>query len=163
VVTRRFCHTASARDLYGLGSDFPGNPVPPSPSNIAKAAHLEQAIKADICSAIPDFRPDIRFLPYIQLHEFEGLLFSDPTAFAAAINQPQLAKSFHQTRDDFPTPEDINDNPMTAPSKRVLQVYPGYSKVLHGKAAVQAVGIETMRRECPHFRNWLERLAALGR
>ena len=65
-------------------------------------------------------------------------------------------------RDRFATPEDINDSAMTAPSKRVLQAYPDYSKVLHGTLAAQAVGIETMRRECPHFRDWLERLEALG-
>lgn len=64
-------------DFYGLGEGFPGMPVPPNLSNIAKVTQLEQAIKAEICELVPDMRPDIRFLPYIQLHEYEGLLFSD--------------------------------------------------------------------------------------
>lgn len=65
-------------------------------------------------------------------------------------------------RDKFPTPEDINDDPVTAPSKRVLAAYPQYRKVLHGTMAAQAVGLENMRRACPHFRDWLERLEATG-
>jgi hypothetical protein len=59
-------------------------------------------------------------LPYIQLHEYEGLLFSEPSVFATAINQRYLAKTFQRVRDDFPIPEDIDDGPTTAPSKRVL-------------------------------------------
>jgi hypothetical protein len=73
-------------DFYGLGEGFPGTPVPAHLASIAKVRHIEQAIKADICAMIPGFRPDVRLLPYIQLHEYEGLLFSHPAAFAKAIN-----------------------------------------------------------------------------
>ncbi len=149
-------------DFYGLGQGFPGTPVPANLSSIAKVTHLEQAIKADICDLIPDLRPDLRFLPYIQLHEYEGLLFSDPPAFATALDQPNLKAAFQRVRDGFPTPEDINDDPNTAPSKRVLQSYRSYRKVLHGTTAARSIGIEAMRRECPHFRDWLKRLQALG-
>ena len=149
-------------DFYGLGKGFPGMPLPPNLPNIEKVRRIEAAFKEDICRRIPDFRPDIRFLPYLQLHEYEGLLFSDPPAFASAIRQPQLAQPFQAIRDRFPTPEDINDDATTAPSKRVLQAYPAYSKVIDGTLAARAVGIETMRRECPHFREWLERLGYCG-
>ena len=149
-------------DFYGLGAGFPGTPVPPNLSNMGKALHIEQAIKANICALVPEFRPDLRFLPYIQLHEYEGLLFSDPPRFAAGINRPRLSQIFQAVRDRFPTPEDINDDPLTAPSKRVLDAYPQYRKVLHGTIAARAVGIENMRRACPHFRDWLECLAAMG-
>jgi hypothetical protein len=91
------------------------------------------------------------------------LLFSDPPAFAKAINRPHLAGAFQAVRDRFETPEDINDDPSTAPSKRVIQDCPSYRKVRDGAISAQAVGIETMRRECPHFRDWLGRLAALAR
>jgi hypothetical protein len=96
------------------------------------------------------------------LHEFEGLLFSDPAAFARGINQLNLAGQLQSIRQGFPTPEDIDDSPITAPSKRVLQLCPSYRKVLNGTQAAAAVGINTMRRECPHFRNWLDRLEQLG-
>jgi len=84
------------------------------------------------------------------------------TVFATAINQPHLAGAFQRVRDDFPTPEDLDDDPATAPSKRVLQACRSYRKVLHGTIAARGIGIEAMRRECPHFRDWLERLEALA-
>jgi Domain of unknown function (DUF4276) len=158
----RTAYCSTMLDLYGLGAGFPGTPVPPGLTGIAKAAHIEQAIKAHICELVPDLRPDVRLLPYIQVHEYEGLLFSDPPVFAAAINRPHLARTFQAIRDDFATPEDINDDPTTAPSKRVLAAHRAYRKVLDGTRAAGAIGIEAMRRECTHFRDWLERLEALA-
>jgi hypothetical protein len=122
---------------------------------------VEHAVKEDICSCIPDFRPDLRFIPYLSLHEYEGLLFSDPDAFARSIGRPELASEFHKVREDFPTPEDINNDPQASPSKRVVEVYPGYKKVIEGTLAARAVGIQRMRQECAHFRDWLARLEAL--
>lgn len=148
-------------DLYGLGDDFPGLPLPQNLSNLEKVAHLEEAVRRDVVGTVPNLRADIRFIPYLQLHEFEGLLFSDPVEFARGINQTNLAGSLHAIRAAYATPEDINDNTNTAPSKRVLRVYPQYRKVLNGTQAAAAVGIEAMRRECPHFRSWLERLEQL--
>jgi hypothetical protein len=151
---RAYCTTMV--DLYGLGAGFPGAPPPTHLSNIEKVRHIEAAFKQDICDRIPDFRPDRRFIPYLQLHEYEGLLFSDPTAFATGINQYHLARHFQQIRDDFDTPEEINNDPNNAPSKRVLAIYPGYRKVIEGTQAAKSVGIASMRTACHHFREWLE-------
>jgi len=148
-------------DFYGLGHGFPGTPLPQHLGNIRKVEQIERAIKDDICARIPDFRPDVRLIPYLSLHEYEGLLFSDPDALAQALKQPKLASRLYQVRNDFPTPEDINDGPETAPSKRVIAVYSGYRKVIEGTLAVRAVGVERMHRECEHFRNWVERLKSL--
>jgi hypothetical protein len=117
-----FCSTML--DLYGLGEGFPGTPLPPNVPSRDKASRIEEAVKADIVAGFPEWRPDVRFLPYLQLHEFEGLLFSDPTAFASGIGQPHLTAQFEKIRNAFPSPEDINDGPNTAPSKRVLAIYP---------------------------------------
>jgi len=149
-------------DYYGLGAGFPGTPVPSHLDNIRKVEQIERAVKDDICARIPEFRPDVRLIPYLSLHEYEGLLFSDPDAFAQSIGRPQLAGRFHQVRGDFPTPEDINDDPQTAPSKRVARIYPAYKKVIEGTLAARAVGVQRMRQECPHFRDWLEKLEALA-
>jgi hypothetical protein len=149
-------------DFNGLGRGFPGTPLPPNLSNADKVIHLERAMKEDIIAEIPDLRADVRFLPYLQLHEYEGLLFSDPKAFANGISQPHLAVQLQAIRQSFPTPEDIDDNPDTAPSKCVLGLCPSYNKVLDGTRAASAVGIEAMRRECPHFRDWVEILERLG-
>ncbi len=157
--THAYCTTLL--DYYGLGPGFPGTPVPGDLPNSAKAVQIERGMEADICGCIPEFRPDLRFLPYIQMHEYEGLLFSSPPMLAAAINQERLAGHFQQVRDDFPTPEHINDDPVTAPSRRILSAYPQYRKVLHGTVAAQSIGITAMRQECPHFCEWLDRLAGL--
>jgi hypothetical protein len=135
--------------------------LPQHLGNIQKVEHIERAIKDDICSKVPDLRPDVRLIPHLSLHEYEGLLFSDPDAFARALHTPSLATQFHRIRNNFPTLEDINDYPETAPSKRVITIYSGYQKVIEGTQAARAVGVQTMRQECPHFRRWIERLAAL--
>lgn len=149
-------------DFYALGGDFPGMPLPANLSSIRKALHVEQAVKMDIAAELPDLRTGIRFLPYLQLHEYEGLLFSDPESFAAGIRQPNLTHPFQAIRRGFATPEDIDDSPDAAPSKQVLRAYAGYRKVVDGTLGAKAVGLEAMRRECPHFRAWLEQLQALG-
>ena len=127
-------------DFYGLGQGFPGTPLPAHLANIQKVEHIERAIKDDICGRIPGFRPHVRLIPYLSLHEYEGLLFSDPDALAQALGQPDLARRLHRVRNVFPTPEDIDEDPASAPSKRVIAIYSAYRKVIEGTLAARAVG-----------------------
>ncbi|MGH9729131.1 MAG: DUF4276 family protein [Candidatus Acidiferrales bacterium] len=149
-------------DFYGMGQDFPGLPLSPNLPNIEKVTRIENAVRRDIIAEVPDRRPETRFLPYLQLHEYEGLLFSDPVAFASVIGQEHVARQLQAIRNDFDTPEDINDGVNSAPSKRVLATCPAYRKVLDGTLAAETVGIDKMRQECPHFRGWIETIEALG-
>lgn len=158
----RTAYCSTLLDFYGLGEGFPGTPLPPALANIEKVIRIEQAAKEDIVEHAPDLRAEFRFLPYLQLHEYEGLLFSDPAAFAKGIDQPNLAEPFQLIRNQFKTPEDIDDDPDTAPSKRVLELHPSYSKIVDGTLGAKAVGIEIMRQQCPHFHGWVERLESLG-
>ena len=102
-----------------------------------------------------------RFIPYIAMHEFEGLLFSDPIAMARGMALEGMGPQFQRIRDAFPTPEHINDSPMTAPSKRIIKLVPGYQKVLYGNLAAIEVTLQRMREECPVFRGWLQKIEAL--
>ncbi|MDP2158323.1 MAG: DUF4276 family protein, partial [Nitrospirota bacterium] len=102
-----------------------------------------------------------RFVPYVMMHEFEGLLFSDCEGFSRGIGRPQLVDEFQAIRDQFSSPEEINDSPITAPSKRVKELVQGYEKPLMGTLAILEIGLNTIRAECPHFREWLARLEAL--
>jgi hypothetical protein len=145
-------------DLYALGDGFPGVPPPPHLTGLQKASVRELAIYQDIVASDPETRPDLRFYPYLQVHEYEGLLFSDPDAFARGLGQQVLSGRLRAIRDAFATPEDINDNPQSAPSKRVLAVYGSYRKVIEGTVAAQEVGVATMRQQCPHFHQWVSRL-----
>ncbi|WP_280940040.1 DUF4276 family protein [Agrobacterium bohemicum] len=102
-----------------------------------------------------------RFIPFVAMHEFEGLLFSDPTTMAHSMGVPALASDFTTIRAAFETPEHINDSYQTAPSKRLLAALPGYQKVLHGNVAMIDIGLATVRSECPIFDNWLNALEQL--
>jgi Domain of unknown function (DUF4276) len=63
-------------DLYGLGGGFPGVPPPPNQTGHQKARIREQAIYQDIVASAPGTRADVRFYSYLQVHEYEGLLFA---------------------------------------------------------------------------------------
>ena len=156
---RSYCTTMI--DFYGLGEGFPGTPAPKHLDNVEKVEHIERAVKDDICRQIPEFRPDVRLIPYLSLHEYEALLFSDPDAFAQSIGQPHLANRFQRVLNDFPTPEDINSGLETHPSKRVIDIYAAYKKVIEGTLAARAVGVSRMREKCVHFRAWVQQLEAL--
>ena len=101
-----------------------------------------------------------RFIPFVVLHEFEGLLFSDCRGFSHGIERPDLEGQFQAIRDGFSTPEEINDSPSTAPSKRIEQIYPKYQKTIAGPPSAAQIGLDAIRRECPHFNDWIQRLEA---
>lgn len=145
-------------DFYGLPSDLPGTEIAQKQRNSFNAADiLEEAFRDDI--------QDRRFLAYIQMHEFEALLFSRPEAFKtyypdrilAAL--PQLNAALAQFADN---PEAIDDSPLTAPSKRLEACFPGYAKVAAGSIVAQEIGLERMRSACPRFDSWVTKLEALA-
>ena len=104
-----------------------------------------------------------RVFAYVQMHEFEALLFSDVRALVRAVAAaPDAERKLAEARAQFASPEEINDRSDTAPSKRITGAMPGYDKVLGGSLAAEAVGLDAMRRECPRFGDWLTRLEALG-
>ena len=139
-------------DLYALPGDFPGR-ADAGGAPLEKAHHIEQAFTQDIGHP--------RFAGHLSLHEFEGMLFSEPPQIARALNDPGTTGDLQRIRDGFATPEDINDDQRTAPSKRITAVFPAYSKVLFGALIAERIGLQTIRRECPHFSNWLARLEQL--
>ena len=100
-------------------------------------------------------------LPYVQLHEFEGLLFSNVEAFGRIFPNAPVA-GLKLIRSGFRTPEDINDHPDTAPSKRIETLIPRYRKTLHGPLLALEIGLDRIRSECPRFDVWLGRLEDLG-
>ena len=129
-------------------------------SSCERASIIEKALSDDISSALPNLDPR-RFVPYVVMHEFEGLLFSDPDRFAQSIGQPELSGKFRAIRDEFPTPEDIDDSPETHPSQQICALFPRYQKRLMGVDAAREIGLDVIRNECPVFGRWLEKLECL--
>ena len=105
---------------------------------------------------------DDRMFAYVQRHEFEGLLFSDVKAFAKANVTEKVISSLADIRSGYGSPEDINDSLLTAPSKRITKLIPGYSKVEHGPLVAESIGLDSIREQCPRFACWLRRLESLG-
>jgi len=125
-----------------------------------KARTVGDALLANIRNELGSDFDSKRFVPYVMMHEFEGLLFSHCDRFAQGIGRPDLTPDFQKIRDKFRTPEEINDSLVTAPSKRVEDLVQGYEKPLYGNLAMLEIGLDAIRAECPHFRQWLERLEA---
>jgi Domain of unknown function (DUF4276) len=151
-------------DYYGLPKDgpkaWPGRLAAAGLPYASKAAAVQDALLADISAedGCCDASGECRFIPYVVMHEFEALLFSDCVRFATSIGRLDLAPQFQAIRDLFPSPEDINDSPITAPSKRVEALVAGYEKPLFGNLAALDIGLDAIRAECPLFNNWLQRL-----
>jgi len=96
------------------------------------------------------------------MHEFEALLFSDVEQFREVLDgwSTDVRQTLLDIRKRFETPEDINNNRETAPSKRILKTLaPGtYSKTVHGPLIAEAIGLATIRQQCPRFDTWMNRL-----
>jgi hypothetical protein len=144
-------------DLFRLPNDFPGyDEAAAKPTGLARVEHLEMALAEDI--------NDERFVPYIQLHEFEALLLAEPEWFGAYfLDDPGAAQKLVVELGAAP-PEDINDGPSTAPSKRIIAHFPGYEaeKAAASMEIAEAIGLPHMRERCPHFAQWLAKLESLG-
>lgn len=139
-------------DLYALPTDFPGKAdatYPTIGTGVQKANYLEARLKQDI--------NEPNFLPNLLVHEFEALLFSAPHKFAEWTDNADVVKTLTAAVQGQ-APEDINDSPMTAPSKRVLAVMPEYQKTFHGPLIACEIGLDAMRQACPHFHAWLVKL-----
>ena len=132
-----------------------------------KALSVERGLAADIASELPEPRDHRRFIAFIVMHEFEALLFSDPVAMARGFNHAEAAPDFAAIAGQFPTPEEINDSPLTAPSKRIIKVfddrgYDRYEKPLLGNLAALEITLPVIRDKCPLFGAWLSKLEKLG-
>lgn len=142
-------------DYYGLPDDFPGKQSLQGGNSHERANELEAALEHH-------FNAGSRFVAYFMIHEFEALLFSAPSVLAQVMNVPSSHSALQDIRDGFATPEDINDDPPTTPSARVLNLFPAYRKLVHGPMTTGRIGLDTMRRECHHFSQWLGKLEQLG-
>ena len=148
----------SMLDLYAIPADFPGksqviiNRNNPRPCVEA----LEKAFEDDI--------GDRRFIAHLQLYEYETLLFADVDAFRWAFDECE--QQIEQLRDvvgAFPSIEHINDGPQTAPSKRIIKVFPAYEgrKTTAGPDIAEYTGMERLCECCPHFAQWITNIRDL--
>lgn len=104
-----------------------------------------------------------RVIPYVQMHEFEALLFADVARFSILIDvTTPIIEQLQAIRSLFESPEEIDDSPQTAPSKRLAALIPRYRKVTDGPDLAQEIGLEAIREACPRFDGWVRRLEGLN-
>lgn len=158
------CISTTMVDYYALPANgpkaWPGRANATNLPHAQKAQAVEQLLAQEISTALRVPTAKSRFIPYVVMHEFEALLFSDCDAFASAISREDIKVALHAIRNQFGSPEEINDSPQTAPSKRLEALIPGYEKPLLGTLAALEIGIDQMKGECPRFAGWLDRLEA---
>ena len=150
-------------DVYALPGDFPHLQDSMRYGDIyQRADFLETCFRDSIFADAPNAQR--RFVPYLQMHEFEGLLFTDLTEVEAL--EPDwsgCAPKCDAEATHFATPEHVNDSVLTAPSKRLAKHFklPRYRKPLHGVLAAQAIGLTRIRSQCKRFDAWLRKLVEL--
>ncbi|HOH30437.1 MAG TPA: DUF4276 family protein [Candidatus Hydrogenedentes bacterium] len=142
-------------DLYAYPNDAPGYDNAQRLQPYDKVRRLEQNL-ADAVN-------DTRFIPYIQLHEFETILFADMSKWGPYfLGQGDALNDLRHSVISFNNVELINDDERTAPSKRILQHLPEYDKVLTGNVLALEIGLQTIRDQCRHFNEWITQLEKLG-
>jgi len=142
-------------DLYAYPKDAPGYRDWLSSEPYRRVAGLERALESDIASQ--------RFVPYIQLHEFETLLYADMSRWSTLLlDSSREIQQLADSVSGFSNVELIDDGETTAPSKRILGAIPRYDKVASGALLALEIGLPTIREKCAHFNEWLSRLERLA-
>ncbi|MDE5562474.1 MAG: DUF4276 family protein [Clostridiales bacterium] len=146
---RRLCYqhqqeyVTSFIDYYGL-HNLP--PITATNNKYSLIASIEQQFMTDVSNN--------NFIPYISLHEFESLLFSDPNAFSyLSTTAVSMLKKILEDFDN--NPEMINNSVTTAPSKRIQNLIANYGKVTDGNMIANSITLNVIRQKCIHFNNWL--------
>ena len=121
------------------------------PNHFRQVEMMEAGISADIA--------DRRFVPYIQMHEFEALLFSSDAGVKKYWPSEKCQK-VDEIIAAFDNPECINTSPEGAPSKRLLGISPDYQKILDGNIFALEIGIDKILAQCPRFAAWVQELIA---
>ncbi|MCP4265361.1 MAG: DUF4276 family protein [Candidatus Brocadiaceae bacterium] len=147
-------------DYYGIKGDWPGlvEAKRQSKPNM-KAEKINTATKVKVDSLFKTFGSDRRFIPYVSMHEFEALLFSESQKAAELLHVPK--HKIDEIISECGEPENIDDSPMSAPSKRLENLSDRFKKTSTGIAIAKAIGLAKMREHCPLFNTWLTNVANL--
>lgn len=163
---RNNTYVSTMFDYFRIDTEWPGKDEisqkiqnGDSLTAIQKAEILETATINEIVKVFADYKAKSRFIPYIEMHEFESLLFSDADILAKeiGINVSYIKKILA----GYNNPEEINDDPAKSPANQLKALNKGYRKIANGKTISEAIGIPTIRDQCTHFNNWLTKLEHL--
>ena len=135
-------------DFFRLPTDFPGYTT-----DSLKIEQIEEAVRENISSIVDR----ANFLPYIQRHEIEALMYTNMDGFNYVVDKEESLNKLKEIINQYANPEDINSGSETAPSKRLMKIFP-YQKTTDGEIILEALPIDDIRSKCPRFNEWLENL-----
>lgn len=123
-----------------------------------KVQRLEAAMADDVADICP------RFVPYVQLHEFEALTLCNVDGLGVFFDEERAIERLKTLVEEFESPEYIDEGENTAPSKRIIAEIPAYddTKATVGAEVAAASGVDCLRRRCPHFGEWISKLITLS-
>lgn len=145
-------------DLFRIPDDFPGFHRTFG-SVYDKIHHLEQELSKEIA--------DERFISYIQLHEYEALVFAGlgflemeyPTSSSLRKGMNYLCDILKKAGNN---PELVNTT--MAPSKHIVKALGNihhYNKPKIGSVVAGKVGVAVLKSTCRHFGEWIDKLEKL--
>jgi len=147
-------------DFFRLPSSMPRH------NQVEDIAVIDDKIKV-LEQGMTESINDNRFVPYIQKHEFEALLFSGKMGFELMYDDPRIVEELVAVVDEFENPESINSRPQFAPSKRLINILASrgekYNKVAEGNLIAEEIGIELIMEKCLRFKKWIDSLEAIVR
>lgn len=149
-------------DFYGIKSDWPGITAAEGISSPQEKAKLvNQATMEKVVEHFGEQNAERRFIPYLAMHEFEALLFSNPSVLARKlqINESEIIAIIEECGE----PENIDNSPVTAPSKRLESLSHRFKKTTTGIAILKEIGLTAIRERCPIFDGWVTTLESLPR
>lgn len=135
-------------------TNVPANATPDQIANI-----VNTATKHAVAERFPELQTERRFIPFLAIHEFEALLFSDSDILARKLGIQ--VSEIERVIEQYGIPEAINHGPDTAPSKRLENWKKTYQKIANGIAIAKETGIDTIRAKCFLFDAWLRKLENL--
>jgi len=148
-------------DFYGIKSDWPGiEDVEGIQRPKDKADFVNQATREKVVELFAELNADRRFIPNIAMYEFEALLFSEPAVLAGKL---QIDKSkVDAILEECGEPENIDNSPVTAPSKRLESLSHRFKKTTTGIAVLKEIGLAAIRAKCPVFDGWVTTLESIA-
>jgi Domain of unknown function (DUF4276) len=120
-----------------------------------------QFLENKLNDIVQNITPYKFFIPYIQKHEMETLMFANPEV-GFSLENDRIKKSVLEVYNKYKNIEEINGTENGAPSNRLKAIYKAndkkYEKIVDGMDIAELTGIEKMLEKSPRFKNWIEKL-----
>lgn len=162
----RTSYVSTFFDYYGLPLNWPGMPQAKEKRAREIAAIVEAAMRRAVESKMEASDDSSRFVPYVQMHEAEALLFSDTNIMASVFERRDLQAPLDRILQECVECEEINDHAETAPSKRIEKLFSAYRKGsgirAHAPMILKRIGVDRLRQACPHFNEWIAVLEGIS-